>query len=78
MRLSPAEFVIHQFGGVRKTARALDKTPSTISKWQHNNSGVIPTKNMVSILSKADSLGLDITADDLVHGREITKTEYLK
>jgi len=76
MRLNPAEYVIYKFGGVRATARALDKTPSTISKWQHNNNGKIPTSNMLKILMKAEELNLDINADDLVHGREISTAEF--
>ena len=78
VKLNPAEFVIHMFGGVRATARALEKTPSTISKWQHENEGRIPTKNILSILVKSKELKLDITADDLIHGRELQIDEFLK
>lgn len=70
-QLNPAEYVIHIFGGVRATARALNKTPSTISKWQRQNNGIIPSSNLQTIIDKAKELNLDITPDDLVYGRAV-------
>lgn len=76
MQLSPAEYVIHIFGGVRATARALNMAPSAISKWQHQSNGVIPSKNMQKILTKAVELQLDITPEDLVVGRSVRLSEF--
>lgn len=69
--LNPVEYAIKQFGGVRALARALGKDPSTISKWRKPKGGVyyIPSKFYVHILRKAKKLNLDVTLEDLVHGR---------
>ena len=75
MHLDPAAYVVHVFGGVRATARALGKTPPTISRWQHPRrehlKGLVPSKYHREILEKAKALDLDISAHDLVHGREV-------
>ena len=76
MQLSPAEYVIHMFGGVRATARALNKTPSAISKWHHKYDGMIPSKNLPNILLKAQEMELDIKPEDLVIGRNLTRSEF--
>ncbi len=76
MLYTPAEYVIRIFKGVRATARMLDKSPSTICKWQkyRNKSGAIgqvPTSVHRQILEIAKKSGLDITPEDLVYGREM-------
>ena len=75
MKLSPAEYVIHVFGGVRATARAIGVTPTSISKWTRREEGTVPTSKMKKIIKKAELLGLDITPDDLVLGREVDPSE---
>lgn len=82
MHLSPAEYVIHVFGGVRATARALGKYPSTISKWQNYKDkegqiGQIPTSAQKLILEKARELGLQISADELIYGKSMRKQEII-
>lgn len=82
MHLSPAEYVIHVFGGVRATARALDKYPSTISKWQNRKTedgllGQIPGSAQRQILEVAKAKGLDITPQDLIFGKELKKQELV-
>lgn len=67
MKKTPANYVIEVFGGVRKLARALNKTPSTISKWQ--KTGRVPSSSQEDILQKAEAMGLDVTAEDLIRGR---------
>ena len=71
MRLSPAEYVIRTIGGVRKTARAIGRQPSTVSAWRNEKGtrGEIPRSVQKSILIYARSEGLDITAEDLIVGR---------
>lgn len=77
MRLNPAEYVIHMFDGVRPLARAIKKSPSTVCLWRSNRSrkngqkGRIPSSSHLPILNEARSRGLDITADDLIYGREL-------
>ena len=77
MRLNPAEYVIHMFDGVRPLARAIKKSPSTVCLWRSNRSrkngqkGRIPSSSHLPILKQAHINGLDITADDLIYGREV-------
>lgn len=70
-KLSPAEYVIKVFGGVRKTAAALGYVPSAISKWRWQGGGNIPTVAQELIYDIAREQGLDITAEDLIKGREV-------
>jgi transposase len=72
----PADYVISQFKGVRATARALGRHPSTVSRWQRTKDergtdGQIPRQVMSKILAKARELKLDITVQDLLLGREV-------
>jgi len=72
MRLSPAEYVISQFKGVRKTARAIGRSPGSVSKWQKADRdgiiGGIPSGAQHAILDAAKKLKLNITADHLING----------
>lgn len=75
-KLSPAEYVIKMFGGVRPTSRLFVKSASNISRWQNycpktNPKGTIPSKYHRSILEKAAELNIDITPRDLIYGREV-------
>jgi len=74
MHLCPAEYIIHAFGGVRKTARAIGRTPSAISKWRkykdrNGKIGGIPRCTHDKILAVARKTGIDITTEDLINGR---------
>lgn len=76
--MTPAEWVIAQFGGVRATARAIALTPSAVSKWQtyvnkNGEVGGVPRSSHVKILKLAVKLNLDVTAEDLIHGRSKRK-----
>lgn len=76
MKLTPAEFVIRQFNGVRATARALGRSPSSVSKWtktkeNKGTDGQIPRKAMWEIIAKARELGIDLNPNDLLLGREV-------
>lgn len=72
-RLSPAEHVIRTIGGVRKTARAIKRQPSSVSAWRSPNGtrGEVPRSAQKSILKYAGQHNLDITATDLLFGREV-------
>lgn len=78
MHLSPAEYVIRCFKGVRATARVLDRSPSSVSKWtrpkdERGTGGYIPSRAAREILAKAKELSLDITPADLLFGREVSE-----
>lgn len=78
MYLSPADFVISSFGGVRKLAGILGTSPSTVSRWSTRSNrfgefGNIPNGMHKTILKKAKKLKVDITATDLVYGRNVKK-----
>lgn len=70
-RISPAEHVITTIGGVRETARALGRAPSTISSWrkERGTNGAIPRMLFDPILAYAKRRKLDITVTDLIVGR---------
>ena len=57
------------FGGVRKLARALNRDPAAVSRWQ--KSGIVPTSVQRRLLEMAWERGIDITAHDIVFGREV-------
>lgn len=65
--VSPAQIVVTAFGGVRAAARVLCVDPSCVSRWQ--SSGLVPTSRQRRILELAWKMGIDITANDLVFGR---------
>ena len=66
---SPVELAIDLFGGVRKLARALGRDPAAVSRWQ--KSGVVPTSIQRRMLELAWERGINITAHDIVFGREV-------
>lgn len=65
--ISPAQLVVSAFGGVRATARVLRVDPSCVSRWQMT--GLVPTSRQRRVLELAWSMGIDLTANDLVFGR---------
>jgi hypothetical protein len=74
--VSVAEIVIAKFGGLTACARALDKTPSTVQRWQ--STGEIPMKHWPEIEQVAFKRGwLDLTARWLgeAHAQQLTR-EY--
>ena len=76
MKLNPADYVIHVFGGIRPMARHINRTASSISAWRtgirrNDNKGEIPSQAMVEIMKAAKKLRLDITEKDLIYGREV-------
>lgn len=72
--LSPAEYVIKAFGGVRATARAIGRDKSSVSVWRRSKDkkgtgGLIPHKAQPLILEAAKERGIDVTPNDLIIGR---------
>jgi hypothetical protein len=72
MQLSAPQYVVKVFGGVRKTAKAVERDPSAVSKWIHET-GNIPSSIQRKILELAKRDGLDITPNDLIYGRAVKK-----
>lgn len=78
--LSPANYIISIFGGVRATARALKRSPSTVSKWRKSRKeggtgGQIPTMIQPKVLKIAAERKLPITPNDLIYGRIVKPKE---
>lgn len=71
--LTPSKLVILLFGGVRPLARLLNKTQSSVSKWQNSDAGDVPGKCHRQILELAKKRGVELTPEDLVYGRVIKK-----
>lgn len=73
--ISPAAYVIQTFGGVRATARAIGRDPSSIAKWRMPRGerkglgGRVPGVLQTRILEEAEKRGLDIRPEDLILGR---------
>ena len=66
---TPYELVISEFGGVRALGRAISKDPSAISKWGRRH-GCIPATEQKKVLEKAWDLGYQISAHELIFGKE--------
>lgn len=68
---TPADRVIAAFKGVRATARVLNISSSTVSRWQKERDeggtgGRVPTKHQATILRIAGERGLELTAEELI------------
>lgn len=71
---TPAERVIDAFRGVRATARALGRNPSSISRWRKprdegGTGGRVPSSLQAEVLQKAREAGIPLTAADLIEFR---------
>lgn len=69
MILTPAEYIIEKFGGVRATARALNRNASSVSRWQ--KTGLIPSGLHSLILIKAKEMRLNIRPAHLIFGAKV-------
>lgn len=68
---TPAARVIGAFGGVRNTARILNLSSSTVSRWQKDRDeggtgGRVPTKRQGQILEYAREKGIALEPADLI------------
>lgn len=78
--MTPAEIVIEKFGGVRPLARALKIDHSSVSRWamtkgKRGSDGKIPSKYQAQLLRLAESLGIDLSASELIFGTTRTHAE---
>lgn len=75
MKLSPAEVVIRAFGGVRATAKAIGRNPGSVCRWRQSkdrggSDGDVPRGAQKTILEAAKAKNLDLSANDIIYGRE--------
>lgn len=70
MHLNPTQYVVKCFGGVRKTAKAIGRSPAAICQW-NNRGGSIPSAAQLLIIKAAKKRKIKITPDDLILGRKI-------
>lgn len=65
---TPVDVVIEVFGGVCAVARAINRDPSAVSRWQARRK--IPNALQAELLDAAKARNLNLTADDLICGRK--------
>ena len=68
MFLTPAQFCIVKFGGVRALARKLNVDQAAVHRWKNKPEGIIPTKHAPLILKLSKDLNLNITPENLLIG----------
>jgi hypothetical protein len=69
---SPAEWVTHRFGGVRKLAKAINISPAAVSRWKRRQ-GYIPKKREQAILVAAELRGLNLKYEEVLFGEYTSK-----
>jgi hypothetical protein len=62
--MTPVDFVVERFGGVRNLARSLNICPSSVSRWKQR--GKVPLKHWEQLLYIAQVKCLRIKLEDLV------------
>jgi len=65
--LNPVQLIIREFGGVTKLARAIQRDPAAVSRWQIR--GRIPTSAQQEIVVAARERDLPISMHDIIFGR---------
>lgn len=75
--MSPAQYVVKIFGGVRETARLLNRSPSSVTRWNRyrgtgSTYGQIPIKVRKTILEIAAKKDLPISCENLEFGYPVT------
>jgi hypothetical protein len=87
--LTPAEWVIKQFGGICEAARAIGVARSALIRWReprpgslegrrtkaNSEAGDIPVPQIRVILAAARARCLDVTERDLIYGRDVVEPE---
>lgn len=68
---TPAARVIKALGGVRATARIINRNSSTVSRWQKSREqggtgGRVPTSAQGKLLEYAREHGIALSAEDLI------------
>ena len=65
---TPYDLCIAEFGGVRELARQIGRDAGSVSKWSRK--GTIPTSIQKKLLERAWDLGLQISAHELIFGKQ--------
>jgi ribosomal protein L27 len=66
--VTPGEILIEEFGSAAEAGRRLGVSRNAVTLWAHG--GGISQFMMQKILEVARDEGLNITAEDLIHGRD--------
>lgn len=66
--MTPVQLAIQSFGGVRRLAKAIDRDPAAVSRWQR--SGIVPSAAQRKLLETAWERGIELTAHDIIFGRK--------
>lgn len=64
VRMQQADNIFAHFGGIRPMARALGEPPANVHAWKRE--GRIPAQKQPLVLAVARSLGICITAENVV------------
>lgn len=67
--MNQATRIAGKFGGFRRLANAIRKTPATVYRWGYSKErggtgGLVPSSAVPDVLSAADLLGIDLTKED--------------
>jgi len=67
---TPVQILIKEFGGVRALARAVNRDPASISRWQ--KTGLVPSNMQKKVLETAwdHKDHISISAHELIFGRD--------
>lgn len=73
--IKPADFIVMFFGGLRPAAKAIGRSHASVNKWRRpvsdrGTGGYIPRAVMHRILTLAEKNNWQITAYDLIIGRD--------
>jgi hypothetical protein len=64
--VTPAQYAIRLFGGVRKTAKAIHRTPGAVSMWKRN--GRVPVDCVAAIILVMRQRNQPCSAESLIFG----------
>lgn len=67
--MTPVEFCISQFGGLRQLAKAINRDPAAVSRWKSSH-GCIPHTVQKNLLQAAWDRGLHISAHDIIFSKD--------
>lgn len=74
--MTPADYVITKFGGIRPLARMLGIDHSSVQRWtrplsKRGSGGLIPSRHHQRILTLAREQGVEIDAANLIVGGDL-------
>lgn len=66
--INPAACVVRLFGGVRRCAKAIGRTPGAVSQWRRKGTVPVDVQQIVLLKSKAGEVKID--AEELILGSD--------